>query len=156
MACKIDGIPEKTRWEVLEAFNVPLWYQAGKGAKDFAGSVGMPAQNAPEIEEVTHLMAKVVMGLEFASQIVESTNDRCVGRANECPWHKMAKGRGLDFDPCGAGHQNWGDGAVESLNPDFSFKLVKNMNCGDEYCEWVVERKKEVKATGNDCLAKAS
>lgn len=33
-------------------------------------------------------------------------------------------------------------GAVESLNPDFTFKLTKNMVRGDAHCEWVVERKK--------------
>lgn len=166
MANRIDSIPEKTRWEVatqsltgaftaisgalqkaagqkgFEAFNGPLWYEAGKGAKDFASTVGMTAKSAPEIEEVTHLMAQVAMGPEFAFEIVEATNDRCVGRATECPWHNRAKEQGQDFDSCGVGHQNWGDGAVESLNPDFTFKLLKNMNRGDSHCEWVVERKK--------------
>ena len=167
MADRIDSIPEKTRWEVatqkmtgaytaisgalqkaagqkgFEAFNGPFWYEAGKGAKEFAKTVGIAGQSAPEIEEVTHLMAKVAMGPEFTFQIVESSKDRCVGRATECPWHKRAKEQGLDFDPCGAGHQNWGDGATESLNPDFTFKLTKNMNRGDAYCEWVIERKKK-------------
>ena len=47
------------------------------------------------------------------------------------------------MDTCGAGHQSWGDGAVESLNPNFTFKLTKNITLhGDPYCEWVIERKK--------------
>lgn len=41
-----------------------------------------------------------------------------------------------------SGHQRWGEGAAESLNPDFTFKLTKNMVAGDSHCEWVVERKK--------------
>ena len=128
-----EGI-RSVQWAVLVS--------GGERGEEFAKTTGMAAESAPEIEEVTHLMAKVAMGPEFAFEIVESSKDKCVGRAMECPWRKRSKEQGLDFDSCGAGHQNWGDGAVESLNPDFSFKLLKNMNRGDAYCEWVIERKK--------------
>jgi hypothetical protein len=77
-----------------------------------------------------------------SGEIVESTDDRCVGTTTECPWHKRWKELGLEIDTCGEGHQRWGDGAIESLNPDFTFKLTKNMLRGDPHCEWVVERKK--------------
>ncbi len=46
------------------------------------------------------------------------------------------------MDTYGSGHQAWGDGATESLNPNFTFRLTKNMVRGDSHCEWVVERKK--------------
>jgi hypothetical protein len=82
------------------------------------------------------------MGPEFVFEVVEAGAERCVGRTTQCPWHKRWKEQGIDFDSCGAGHQRWGDGAVESLNPQFSFKLTKNMVRGDSHCEWVVERKK--------------
>jgi hypothetical protein len=43
-------------------------------------------------------------------------------------WHKRWKELGLDFDFfCSSGHQTWGDGAAESLNPNFTFRLTKNM-----------------------------
>ena len=166
MADKIEMIPEKMRWEVatkeltgafmalsnilkqavgqakFDELNGALWLQAGKGAKDFANSLGLPTEKAPEIEEVTHLMAKVAMGPEFVFEIVESSADRCIAKTTQCPWHKRWKEQGLSLDPCGAGHQNWGEGAVESMNPNFTFKLTKNMTRGDSHCEWVVERKK--------------
>ena len=166
MANTIDRVPEKTRWEIatkgmtgayiaiskalkdavglkkFEEFNGPLWREAGKGAKEFAATLGLPAENAPEIEEVTHLLAQAAMGPEFVFEIVESSKDRCVGKTTQCPWHKRWKEQGIDFDTCGTGHQNWGDGDVESLNPNFTFKLTKNMLHGDSHCEWVVERKK--------------
>jgi hypothetical protein len=166
MSNMIDKFPEKTRWEVathsltgaftaisrayaealgqdgFDKFNGPLWNQAGKGAKEFAASAGLAAESAPDIEAITHLMAQVSMGPEFVFNIVESTKDRCVGTTTECPWHKRWKEQGMGFDCCSAGHQAWGDGAVESLNPDFTFKLTRNMVRGDAHCEWVVERKK--------------
>jgi L-2-amino-thiazoline-4-carboxylic acid hydrolase len=166
MADKIEQIPEKTRWEMatkgltgayiaisnalkqavgqdkFDEFNGPLWRQAGKGAKPFADSLGLPTESPADVEAVTHLMAQASMGPEFVFEIVEATPDRCVGRTTQCPWHKRWKEQGLDMDTCGAGHQNWGDGAVESLNPNFTFKLTKNMVRGDAHCEWVVERKK--------------
>lgn len=166
MAPTIDAVPGETRWEIatkgltgafiamsnalkqsvgqkgFDDFNGPLWHAAGTGAKEFASSFGLPTENADDLENVTHLMAKAAMGPEFVFTIVEATKDRCVGTTTECPWHKRWKEQGLDMDTCSAGHQNWGEGAMESLNPNFTFKLTKNMVRGDSHCEWVVERKK--------------
>ena len=82
MAKPIDAIPEKTRWEIatkgmtgaytaisnaffqalgqgkFDEFNGGLWYQAGKGAKEFAANVGLPTETAGDLEVVTHLMAQ--------------------------------------------------------------------------------------------------
>ena len=115
--------------------------EAATGAKDFAANLGLPTETAGDVEAVIHLLAKTSMGPEFQFNIVESTKDRCVGTTTECPWHKRWKEQGLTMDTCGAGHQNWGDGATASLNPNFTFKLTKNMLHGDPHCEWVVERK---------------
>jgi hypothetical protein len=166
MAKTIETIPEKTRWEIatkgltgaysaishalkdavgqtgFEDFNGSLWYEAGKGAREFADNLGLATEYAEDLEGATHLLAQASMGPEFKFEVVEASEDRCVGRTTECPWHKRWKELGLDFDTCGVGHQRWGDGAIESLNPDFSFRLTKNMIRGDAYCEWVVERKK--------------
>ena len=163
---KIETIPEKTRWEIatkgltgaytaitnaltqavgqkkFDEFNGALWYQAGKGAKEFADTLKLPVNDAADVEGIMHLMATASMGPEFVFNVVESTKDRCVGTTTECPWHKRWKEQGLSMDICGAGHQNWGDGAAESLNPNFTFKLTKSMVRGDSHCEWVVERKK--------------
>ena len=166
MADLIDMIPEKARWEIatkgmtgayiaisralkeavgqkkFEEFNGPLWYGAGKGAREFADGLGLATGSAKDIEAVTHLLAQASMGPEFEFEVVEATADRCVGKTTKCPWHKRWKEQGVDFDTCGAGHQNWGAGAVESLNPNFRFTLTKNMVRGDSHCEWVVERTK--------------
>jgi hypothetical protein len=166
MADKIDKIPLEARWELatkgltgayiaiskafkdavgqqkFEEFNGPLWFEAGKGAKEFAETFGLPADSAEDIEAVSHLLAQVSMGPEFVFEVVEATKERCVGRTTQCPWHKRWQEQGADFDSCSAGHQRWGDGATESLNPNFTFKLTKNMVRGDAHCEWVVERKK--------------
>ena len=79
MADTIEKIPEKTRWELatkgltgayiaisnalkqavgqnkFEEFNGSLWYQAGKGAKGFADTVGLPTENAEDVEGVTRV-----------------------------------------------------------------------------------------------------
>lgn len=167
MANRIDAVPEGTRWEIatkgltgaytaisnalkqaagqskFDEFNGPLWHEAGKGAKAFASNLGLATETASDLESVTHLLAQAAMGPEFVFEVVEATADRCVGRTTECPWHKRWKEQGLAMDTCSAGHQRWGDGAVESLNPDFKFTLLKNMVRGDSHCEWIVERKKK-------------
>lgn len=166
MADTIDKIPNDARWAIatkgltgaytaisnalrqavgqegFEKFNGPLWREAAHGAKDFAAQFGLPTQNAADIEAVMHLMATAAMGPEFKFNVVESSADRCVGTTTECPWHKRWKEQGLTMDACGAGHQAWGDGVAEALNPNYTFKLTKNMLKGDSHCEWVVEKKK--------------
>lgn len=166
MSDAIDKIPEGTRWELatkgltgaytaiskalkdatgqkgFEQFNGPLWHEAGKGAKEFADTVGLPTESPEDVEAVIHLLAQASMGPEFVFEVAEATQDRCVGKTTQCPWHKRWKEQGVGFDTCSVGHQAWGDGAVASLSPNFAFKLTKNMVRGDSHCEWVVERKK--------------
>ena len=146
MPDKIEMIPEKTRWEIatkgmtgayaaisnamkqavgqkkFEEFNGPFWFEAAKGAKEFARNLGLATKDPADVEQVMHLFAKAAMGPEFEFEVVESTKDRCVGKTTQCPWHKRWKEQGLDFDPCGVGHQNWGDGATESSQPKFHFQ----------------------------------
>ncbi len=166
MAETIEKIPAETRWEIaakgltgactammnvikgalsqekFEEFQVGLWSQAGKGAKELADTLGLTIENPRDIDEVMALLAMTSMGPEFKFEVVEATEDRCVGRATGCPWHERWKELGLDFDFCSSGHQAWGDGAAESLNPNFTFRLTKNIVRGDSNCEWIVERKK--------------
>ena len=128
--------------EKFDEFQVGLWSEAGKGAKELASSLGLTIENPRDINEVLALLAMTSMGPEFKFEVVEATEDRCVGKTTGCPWHERWKELGLDFDFCSSGHQAWGDGATESLNPNFIFRLTKNMVRGDSTCEWVVERKK--------------
>src|SRR6266851_7017154 len=97
MANTIEAIPEKIRWEIatkgltgayiaisnalkqavgqkkFEEFNGALWHEAGKGAKEFADSLGLATENAGDVEAAMHLLAKASMGPEFQFQIVEAT-----------------------------------------------------------------------------------
>ena len=88
------------------------------------------------------LLALTSMGPEFHFKFIESTEDKCVGGTTACPWHERWKELGLDFDFCSIGHQGWGDRCVESLNQNFTFNITKSMVRGNQYCEWIIERKK--------------
>ena len=161
----IDKIPAETRWAIatkgltgatiahaqalknaigqdkFNAFIKALWFEAGKGAKEFAENLGLASDNAGELEAVAELFAHAAMGPECQFEVVEATADRCVGKATMCPWCERGKEMGLDFDFCNSGHQAWGESVVESLNPNFKFTLTKNMVRGDAHCEWIIERK---------------
>jgi hypothetical protein len=166
LAEALEKIPAETRWEMAtkgltgawlvvanalkdavdeekwNEFNRGLWYQTGKGAKEFADTLGLTAESPRDIHEVMGLLAMAGMGPEFELEVVEATEDRCVGRTSKCPWHERWKELGLKWDFCSVGHQGWNDGGVESLNPNFTYKLTKNMVRGDPYCEWIIERKR--------------
>jgi hypothetical protein len=141
MACA-NALRDAVGGEKLDEFSVGLWSEAGRGIKEFADTIGLTIEDPRAIAEAMELLAVSAMGPEFEFEIVEATEDRSVGRTSKCPWHERWKELGLAGDFCSSGHQGWGDGAVESLSPDFSFKLTKNMVRGDPYCEWVVERKR--------------
>lgn len=166
MAEPIEKVPAETRWKVatkgltgactalsnalkdaigeekFNEFQVRLWSQAGRGAKELADTFGLTVENPRDIDGIIQLLAMTAMGPEFEFEVVEASEDRCVGRTTKCPWHERWKELGLKEEFCSSGHQGWGDGAVESLNPNFTFSLTKNMTRGDPYCEWKVERKR--------------
>ena len=166
MAEAIEKVPAEMRWEIAtkgltgactalmnalkeavgeekySQFQVALWSEAGKGAKELADNFGLAAENPQNIDEVMQLLAMTAMGPEFEFEVVEATEDRSVGRTTKCAWHERWKELGLKEDICTSGHQGWGDGATESLSPNFTYRLTKNMVRGDQYCEWVIERKK--------------
>jgi hypothetical protein len=161
----IDKIPAETRWAIAtkgltgativyakalkegigedkyNAFINAVWFEAGKGAKEFAENMGLATETARDLEVAVELFAITAMGPECQFEVVEATADRCVGKGTMCPWCERGKELGLDFDFCNAGHQGWGDGVMEALNPNFKFSLIKNMARGDAHCEWVIERK---------------
>jgi hypothetical protein len=166
MAEAIEKLPAETRWEIatkgltgactaminalqgalspdkFEEFQVGIWSQAGKGAKELADTLGLTIENPRDIDAVLALLAVTSMGPEFEFKTVEATEDRCVGRTTKCAWHERWKELGFKEDLCSSGHQGWGDGAVGSLNPNFTFSLTKNMIRGDQFCEWIIERNK--------------
>jgi hypothetical protein len=77
----IEKVPAETRWEIatkgltgactaiinafkgaegeekFNEFNKALWYEAGKGAKEFADTLGLATENAGDVEGVTNLLA---------------------------------------------------------------------------------------------------
>src|SRR5260370_36215706 len=99
MAKTIETIPEKTRWEIatkgltgayiaisnalkqaagqkkFEEFNRSLWYEAGKGAKKFADTLGLATENAGDIERSTHILAETTSRPKFKIKIDDQTKD---------------------------------------------------------------------------------
>lgn len=133
-----QAVGEEKYNEVMRA----LWYQAGKGVKEFIEAFGLPVRDARQIEEAAQLAALASMGAEFKFEVVEASQDRCVERVSKCPWYERAKEQGIGFDLCTFGHGSWGEGIVESANPDFTYRISKSMPRGAPHCEVIIERKK--------------
>lgn len=130
--------------EKAEELNRRIWIEGGKTVKDVISAAGIPldANDAKSIAEASFAAAVVTMGPELQGEIVEATKDRSVMRVTKCPWHERWKELGRVWDACTSGHQAWGEGMLEKINPDFTHKLTKNMCRGDPYCEFIIERKK--------------
>jgi hypothetical protein len=166
MTKQIEKIPPETRWQIATkgltgAFMAcanalrlavdeakyneviaELWFQAGKSVKELVDAFGVPVGDARQINEAMTLAGQVGMGPELEVEFAEATQDRCIGRVSKCPWYERSKELGIDGRFCRVGHQRWGDGIIESTNPDFAFNITKTMPAGDPYCEVIIERKK--------------
>lgn len=166
MSDAIEKVPAEARWQIAakgltgaimflgnalrqevgeEKFNAvarALWYQAGKDLKEFVAAFGLPVEGAMRIEEAGEMAVLTSMGPEFKFEVVEAGQDRCVARYSRCPWYERHKEQGIGIDLCTFGHGCWGEGFVESVNPDFSYRVSKSMPRGAPYCEVIIERKK--------------
>ena len=166
MAETIDKIPDRMRWEIATTgltgaytaianalkdavgenkyneFNGPLWYEAGKGVKELADSLGLKTKTPGDIATIFELATVASMGPDFMWEIVESSEDKCVTKNVKCPWYERFKEQSISFDYCGSGHQKWCEGVCDSLNPNFTATLTKSMPRGDAYCETIIERKR--------------
>ena len=164
MADPIEKVPAEARWQMATKgltgavsaysrtiretmgddkyleFSSGVWGKAGEGAKQFAESFGFSAKNAPELADLTEAFAMSILGPEFKTEYVESSKDKAVVKLTMCPWHERAKE--MNTTPlCETGHLKWGESALKSLNPDFTYSITKSITRGDSYCEMVIERK---------------
>ena len=166
MTDPLEKIPPEARWQIAakgltgawtacanalkqvtgeakyNELNGGFWYQAGKGLKEFVDAFGLPVGDARQIEEAIELAVRASMGPEWEFEVVEATSNRCVTRWLKCPWYERCKEQGITLDLCSDGHPKWGNGVLESLNPDFAHSMPKAMPRGDSYCEVIIERKK--------------
>ena len=136
------ALKEAIGQEKYNEFNGQLWYRAGKAVKELIDAFEIPVGDAREIEEALELVVRASMGPEFEFEVVEATRERCVVRTLKCAWYERYKEQGIDWDFCSVGHERWGNGAVESVNPDFTFRLPNTMPRGEPYCEIIIERKR--------------
>ena len=163
----IEDIPAERRWEIAakSASAMPLiydmhfrkvlgekydeiersiWTEGGKEVKNLATVLGLPSDNAIEVNEAFGVIGTILFGPEFRFEIVEETKDRVVEKVIECPMLKRAREMGLDpeivaLKAC----MTFDKSSVENLNPEYTHRLNANMCSGSRYCEMIIERKLE-------------
>lgn len=165
MAKAIDNVSMEDRWNMstkaltgaimgyngaiiegmgIDAYNDfagVLWGEAGKQSKQIAYDLNLPANSPADINLILETMALALMGPEFDWEVSEESDTKCVGTAKKCPWHERAKEQGLKADFCGVPHQKWGENAVAQLSDEYTFKMTKSLQLGDDCCEYVIEKK---------------
>lgn len=137
----LNALTEAIGSEKYDEFAGVLWGEAGKQAKQLADDFSLPVEGPEDICEVLKTLSVASMGPEFAWEVTESTDTKCVCKTNKCAWHERAKEQGVEQDFCSVAHQKWGEGALKALGDKFTHRVTKNMQRGDEYCEYVIEKK---------------
>ena len=163
----IEDIPAEKRWEIAakSASAMPLiydmhfrkvlgekydeiersiWTEGGKEVNKLATALGLPSNNAIEVNEAFGVIGTILFGPEFRFDIVEETKDRVVGKVIECPILNRAREMGLDPETVALkACVTFDKSAVENLNPAYTHRLNANMCSGSRYCEMVIERQIE-------------
>jgi hypothetical protein len=163
----IEDIPAEKRWEIAakSASAVPIiydmyfrkvlgekydeiekliWAEGGKEVKNIAMALGLPSDNAIEINEAFGVVGTILFGPEFKFELIEETKDRVVGKVIACPMLNRAREMGLDSEIVNLkACMTLDKSAVENLNPKYVHRLNANMCSGSRYCEKIIERKIE-------------
>ena len=118
-----------------------IWTEGGKEVKNLAAALGLPSDNAIEVNDTFGVIGTTLFGPEFRFEIVEETKDRVVGKVIECPILNRAREMGLHpeivaLKTC----MTFNKSAVENLNPEYTHRLNANMCSGSRYCEMIIER----------------
>jgi L-2-amino-thiazoline-4-carboxylic acid hydrolase len=161
----IEDIPAENRWEIAvkSASAMPLiydrhlrkvlgekydeiersiWTEGGKEVKNLSTALGLPSDNAIEVNEAFGIIGTILFGPEFRFEIVEETKDRVVEKVIECPILNRAKEMGLHPETVALkACMTFNKSAVENLNPKYTHRLNANMCSGSRYCEMIIERK---------------
>jgi len=131
----------KVLGEKYDEIERSIWTEGGKEVKNLATALGLPSDNAIEVNEAFGVIGTILFGPEFRFGIVEATKDRVVQKVIECPILNMAREMGLHpetvaLKACMTFHKS----AVENLNPEYTHRLNANMCSGSRYCEMIIER----------------
>jgi hypothetical protein len=161
----IEDIPAEKRWEIAakSASAMPLiydmhlrkvlgekydeieksiWTEGGKEVKNLATALGLPSDNAIEVNEAFGVIGTILFGPEFKFEMVEETKDRVVRKVIACPMLNRAKEMGLDPETVALkACMTFDKSAVMNLNPKYIHRLNANMCSGSRYCEMIIEAK---------------
>ncbi len=126
--------------------NTKIWGDSGKITFPlFKDMFGIPVEDAVGAIKLATVVAQLLQGPEFESEIVEATPERAVWRIHKCAWWERYKENEVkpEFVPCVNAHQAWGEEGVKAISPKLTYTLLKAMPRGDPYCEAVIEFKEE-------------
>jgi hypothetical protein len=161
----IEDIPAEVRWEIAakaasaiplaydmvfrevlgdkyDEIERPIYIEAGKEMKELAAALGLPTDNARDLDEAQSVLTTILYGPEFEFGNVEGTEDRAVGTVTGCAVLNRALEMGLDPKVvCLAGCQTFCKSTIENLNPKYTQRFTSAMCAGDPYCEMVIELK---------------
>jgi hypothetical protein len=162
---RVEDIPAEVRWEIAakaasatalaydtvfrevlgdryDEIERPIYIEAGKEMKSLAAALGLPTDNARDLDDTEAVLLMILYGPGFEFENVEETEDRVVSKITGCAVLNQAKEMGLDPKVvCLAACQTIGKSTIENLNPKYTMRFDKTMCAGDPYCETVIELK---------------
>jgi hypothetical protein len=127
--------------EKYKEFEQNLFKEAGRGAKAVVDGFGLAAGTVKDFAETISCIGTICFGPGYQSRVVETGENRCVGRTKMCPIHDRMVEAGITTDgSCEGKHKKYVEGVLEALNLDFKFTVANEMAKGGTYCEWCISK----------------
>ncbi len=162
---ELEDIPAEVRWEIatkaalasaigynmafreilgeetVQKVEEAITAEGGKELKNIADSLGLPAENAIEVDDAYGFIGMAIVG-KMEYETLEANKDRVVQRITSCPNLNTHKDMNAPIISMPHLCQVYSSCAVEELNPKYTHSFSKRMCAGDEYCQYTIELKK--------------
>lgn len=162
---ELEDIPAEVRWEIATKASMAsligyglafrqilgeetvrkveeaIMAEGGKEIKNIADSLGLPTENAIEVDDAFGFIGMTMWG-KMDYETLESTNEKVVQHITSCTNLNTHKEMNAPIISMPHLCQVLATNAVEEINPKYTQSFSKKMCAGDDYCEYTIELKK--------------
>jgi hypothetical protein len=119
-----------------------IWREAGKGQGALARGFAMPLKNAADVAMAYSTISTLLLGPELQGEVKVAKDRDCAEIAvSSCPMCSRPVEMGMEPRQSCASCREYGEAAVESLNPAYGIAHRSGMCVGDSECRIRIEPK---------------
>ena len=109
----------------------------------FATSHNLPREHAADLVRTLGIISILIFGREFETRYIEGFPGEAVIRLTECPMLHRADERGFAHSRASVLCSAYVQSIIKALNSRYQIRISRAMCRGDNFCEMIIEPKKD-------------